>query len=366
MMSKTHLSIASAAVPFLYAVIGQDIRTSILAVTVGTAVGTLIPDIDSPNSMAGKALRNEIGDRYGHRTLTHSFIGLLISWALIFGAMWLFSGVLNPIFVNAYHIAFSYFLAFTVHIFSDMFTKDGVMLFWPFSTNRYCVPLDETKRLTVGGAKETEVLKAALGFAALFLILHFMGGPYKLLYYINHKAPAAIAVIRNDMANYEYTIKVKGKWTESNVEFDDKHALVLGMNKEETDLILRDTETGEIYSAYCRGNVIVKASAVLDEVFITKKVKSKLTKGSMKLTRGYINSELIPDNSYIKGSIVIGKARYDSEKFREYMLGAYKAANITEDRFGTISIEFNYLPGSELKAQMPVYVEKGELEIIYR
>lgn len=85
-------------------------------------LGALLPDIDHPKSFLGRKLWflswifNTIA---GHRGLFHSFF---IAGSLFF--------LLFSLEYKEIGIAIS--LGYTVHLFLDMLTKEGVPLFWPF------------------------------------------------------------------------------------------------------------------------------------------------------------------------------------------------------------------------------------------
>lgn len=100
MTGKTHLSSGIAA----SLLICPDITTGVLL-----SIGSLLPDIDSRNSLLGKALPF-IPKIITHRTWTHSFVFLLICY-----------------FINTY-----LFYGCCLHIILDMMTKQGCPLLYPF------------------------------------------------------------------------------------------------------------------------------------------------------------------------------------------------------------------------------------------
>jgi len=87
------------------------------------AVGALLPEIDTPHSLLGSftlPLSERIRARWGHRTLTHSLLGLLILAALTIPlALWQFRSWLALL------------LGFLSHLLLDMGTREGVRLLWP-------------------------------------------------------------------------------------------------------------------------------------------------------------------------------------------------------------------------------------------
>lgn len=92
-----------------------------------TAAGSLLPDIDHPNSTVsrfflwpGRMLAAIISAIFGHRTLTHSVLGIgLLSAGLAFVPQ-------IPTFCYVAVI-----LGCVTHVLGDMLTVAGVPVFWP-------------------------------------------------------------------------------------------------------------------------------------------------------------------------------------------------------------------------------------------
>lgn len=133
MTVKSHVTLSMIPVFFAikYGFIPSqsDIQTIAL---LGTFVGSILPDIDEPNSYIGHKLIffSEFFKLIGikHRTVTHSiFFPLFIS----------ILGVIHPIF---------YFIAFGVlmHILEDAITNSGVPLLYPISDKRIGIRLFNT------------------------------------------------------------------------------------------------------------------------------------------------------------------------------------------------------------------------------
>ena len=89
-------------------------------------IGSLIPDIDTPKSMAGrraKGLSRTINFFSGHRGILHS---LTIPIILLFIALSMHTHFLLKIMI--YGITIGY----TSHLFLDALTKQGIIILWPF------------------------------------------------------------------------------------------------------------------------------------------------------------------------------------------------------------------------------------------
>lgn len=99
-------------------------------------VGSLFPDIDQPTSdfwdnFRGGPFISKIVCRFlgGHRHFSHSIFGtIFISVAL---ALFL-KGIAPIVLIDMRIVWWSFMIGFVSHILFDMFTKEGVPLFWPF------------------------------------------------------------------------------------------------------------------------------------------------------------------------------------------------------------------------------------------
>lgn len=80
-------------------------------------IGSLLPDIDSPNSLLGRYVHLNVG----HRTITHSIWPVLI--------LWLLGWLVYPLWA---WVA----LGYTIHLLLDTPSAAGVCWFWPISKYR--------------------------------------------------------------------------------------------------------------------------------------------------------------------------------------------------------------------------------------
>ena len=89
----------------------------------GTSLGSLLPDIDHPQSYLGRRLRFlsvPIFKIWGHRGITHSFLFLGITG--IATALW---WTVNPLFFGGL------FIGILSHFIGDMTTPSGIPLLYP-------------------------------------------------------------------------------------------------------------------------------------------------------------------------------------------------------------------------------------------
>jgi inner membrane protein len=122
----------------------------------GIALGSLLPDIDEPNSYIGRrsfGLSTVINEKYGHRGITHS----IPCWAVLTIILLLFP---NNFFIG---ICIGYFL----HIIEDYFSKSGVPLFLPINSKRKKFPLFTYR---TSSPEETIVFYASIPIGLLFIL----------------------------------------------------------------------------------------------------------------------------------------------------------------------------------------------------
>ena len=135
MMARTHLAFGLFAGTSLFVVASnmnllQDNSKTIFLFLVGTALGSLIPDIDEPHSFIGRKflfLSYPINIIFKHRMFTHSLLFVLI--------LSLFLSFLNMLFYNPpFYIGIT--IGVIAHIVGDMHTKGGCPIFLPVSTKK--------------------------------------------------------------------------------------------------------------------------------------------------------------------------------------------------------------------------------------
>lgn len=138
MLIRTHFAfIVMALILFV-----PHVENNVLFIFVAL-IATMLPDIDSGFSTLGKSK----GFRFlqffvRHRGLIHSFT-FCIFISIILAIFW-------PI------LALPLFLGYSLHLFVDSFTQEGIIPFWPYSKK-------SSWRLRTGGMIETTLF--------LFLIL---------------------------------------------------------------------------------------------------------------------------------------------------------------------------------------------------
>lgn len=105
-----------------------------------SAIGSLIPDIDLPNSTIGKKVKPisiVINKMFGHRTITHAplwVIPLLVLYKFIPNIA---SELSAAGIAVLQHTVIGYISGFVCHLLGDMFTVGGIPLLYPFNRKRF-------------------------------------------------------------------------------------------------------------------------------------------------------------------------------------------------------------------------------------
>lgn len=139
-------------------------------------IGAIMPDIDHPRSVIGKLfpyISIPLERKYGHRTITHSFIGWGIFTA-IFAFIVFFAALVFVFLLKAdvwiWELAPRWTAAFSISYFShlilDMFNRRGSQMFWP-DPSRDVIPKNPKFRPESGSRVELFI------FLILFVLMLF-------------------------------------------------------------------------------------------------------------------------------------------------------------------------------------------------
>jgi len=92
---------------------------------VAAALGSVLPDSDQPESAVGRVfpLSPFLYERFGHRGLTHSLLGLAIA-----------AGLFAPLALLSLDLWLALLVGYLSHLLLDMATLEGVPLLWPKPT----------------------------------------------------------------------------------------------------------------------------------------------------------------------------------------------------------------------------------------
>ncbi|MGD6846305.1 metal-dependent hydrolase [Rossellomorea aquimaris] len=122
-MYKTHLATSITAGMVFAKLLSYPFTIGYLG---GVAIGSLLPDIDHPNSFIGRrsfGISNVIYNTFGHRGITHSLI------------LWFVLLMLLSLHNNYFTIGIA--LGYLFHILGDFFSRSGVPLLHPYTKNRF-------------------------------------------------------------------------------------------------------------------------------------------------------------------------------------------------------------------------------------
>lgn len=157
MLTPTHLVTAQTAYLAACVVSGHPPAPLEALTALGAA---LIPDLDARQSYVGRLIplvSSWLGNRFGHRTLTHS----LMAQAVVLSAAWF-------ILPQGYFIALA--AGWLSHSLADMMTLSGVCWFWP-SLSRCVLPGNPRYRMEVMGLGELWFLIVMAVFGLLMMPL---------------------------------------------------------------------------------------------------------------------------------------------------------------------------------------------------
>jgi inner membrane protein len=166
MIAPTHITFAE----FIYLLILTTTGIALSPInTIAIGVASLLPDIDTEASRVGRVvpfLSRRIEKRFGHRTLTHSLLFIL-----------LIATVSLPILFIDIDLYVCLLVGYASHPFLDTMTINGVRLFYPFSDLKCVFPLEvnQPHRYRVQSGSKVDATLAIIfliGCIPTFFIAH--------------------------------------------------------------------------------------------------------------------------------------------------------------------------------------------------
>ena len=109
------------------------------------ALGSLLPDIDLPTSAVGRPffpISKALNEQIGHRTLTHSVVGIFLLFL-----------ILSPLVFLDSLILWALVIGYVSHLLIDTVNKAGIELLYPSKVRAWFLN-DERYRITVGSHEE--------------------------------------------------------------------------------------------------------------------------------------------------------------------------------------------------------------------
>ncbi|MBL7995626.1 metal-dependent hydrolase, partial [bacterium] len=143
MILTTHITFSWTF--FFVVLAAMGIVTDVWTIT-AISIGAILPDIDTQSSTVGKLfpwISRRIERRWGHRTITHSWLTLLIITAVLIPAAFATDVLLNaPLLGGLGGLSIAFSVGLWTHSILDTFTIQGVKILYPLSARKGVFPLD--------------------------------------------------------------------------------------------------------------------------------------------------------------------------------------------------------------------------------
>lgn len=159
MTGRTHDLAAFTALSLTVAIIPTEhmsLSTALVAIG-ANLIGGLAPDIDQPGaklwhyipagSVIGKIIDPFLG---GHRTISHSFVGILLFGFL---SELFLKSIAHVLLVNMSTVWWAFMIGYVSHIVMDIFTHEGEPLLFPLNIH-FGIPPLKALRIKTGGIIE--------------------------------------------------------------------------------------------------------------------------------------------------------------------------------------------------------------------
>lgn len=232
MTAPTHITFGALCYFVTAAAMQWPVTTGAVATA---AFGSLLPDIDLPTSMVGRPLfpiARILNEQLGHRTLTHSIVGILL---LVL--------ILLPLLLLAPLIFWALLIGYFSHLLIDTENKAGIELLYPSQLRAWFFQ-DERYRITVGSREETILLAFLLvGTLAFFPVT--IRGFTGTMHYLLGDTGSAVTDFYRFMPSHQVIATVAAIDTISQEEIRGDF-LVLGANGNNAILIKQDGKLREV------------------------------------------------------------------------------------------------------------------------
>jgi len=228
MMALTHAVISCAGISLILTT--NDPLHLALAIA-----GSQLPDLDTSISTIGQIffpISNWIENRFPHRSVTHSLIATTVL-AILSAPLY---------FYFDWKIWLCLPLAHLISCFSDVFTKQGVQLFWPHPA--WCISVSNpNRRLQTGGTGEYWVLAIAAAVLAIALNLSSSGGPTAFVGNTLGLRVNAVDKYQQNSASNHVWAEISGTFATDSTRADGKYFLVAADGNE----FIVSSQKGQIY-----------------------------------------------------------------------------------------------------------------------
>ncbi len=185
---------------FYFLLAGTTGLLKIDPITVGFLIlGSLIPDIDTATSAIGRTcfpIAAAIEKKWGHRTVTHSFVGLIA-----------ISVIVAPFFFLGRGYYYALIVGYASHILIDCCNKQGPMIFWP-SAIRGVLPGRKEYRIQVASSAEFVLLAIFVAVSGILLPLSARGFT-KSLHWMLGDIGSAVRDYQDYTTDYETFVELE-------------------------------------------------------------------------------------------------------------------------------------------------------------
>lgn len=168
MLARTHDLAAFTALSTLVVVVAPSsvTLTTVLLALLASQIGGVAPDIDQPTAplWRGLPVLRFLGKLFskmsgGHRFISHSIVGVILFSVVGYYVLVFLQSFLHSLQIDI--VWWAFIAGLVSHLVMDMFTKEGVPLFLPF-TLKVGIPPIEQLRITTGKKMELFVVFPAL------------------------------------------------------------------------------------------------------------------------------------------------------------------------------------------------------------
>jgi inner membrane protein len=202
-------------------------------------VGALLPDLDAPNSLAGRllpAISRPLASRIGPQKAWHTPAAAVVLALLI--------GPLSLLLHGSLAASLALFLGFAAHLLLDLLQPPGVMLLWPLSQKPFYIPGAALKLRRATGERR---LLGILAVTALILLLIVgLGSAPPSAPVPAPSYDQTLARYRELRGRYLVFASVQGTWQTSGLRISGRFE-VLGLTGD--SYVLLDRYTRRIFTA---------------------------------------------------------------------------------------------------------------------
>ncbi|QNP31358.1 metal-dependent hydrolase [Cylindrospermopsis curvispora] len=221
-----------------------------IVIAVGGIAG-LFPDIDTPKSIVGRLfpfISNFLTAKMRHRSCTHSLLASFLLALIVYPISYFFN--------FGYQIPSAIVCGYIFGWLADMFTKNGVEVFWPSKT-RYVCPANRKFRLTTGSNAEYVILFLLILIAYGVFYINYQGGFFQQFNQIISSPSGVVRLYMQHSKQNKILLNIEGTDTTSRNLINKEFTLIQPIKND--DLIVLDEAENKLYLASERlfGNIVI-------------------------------------------------------------------------------------------------------------